>query len=169
VPDSRIDQIKTCTQSLSSKGSFVQLASPPWQGGAGGGFNIKVVLSVKSMSRSIHNDPDLKSVRQGLRRQLTASEAVLWKAISGKKLDGRKFRRQHSVGPFIVDFYCPLENLIIEVDGSSHDNPTSSANDALRDAFMKKHGLRVLRVENKSILDDLPGVLDIVRSWFKEG
>ena len=98
---------------------------------------------------------------------MTAFEATLWNALRDKQLDGRKFRRQHGVGPFIADFYCPSERLLVELDGTSHDNPTTSANDGLRDEFMNAKNIRVLRIENKSILDDLPGVLDLIRSCFQ--
>lgn len=119
------------------------------------------------MYERYNNRPDQKNARKALRGSMTASEATLWKALSGKQLDGRKFRRQHGIGPFIADFYCPSERLVIEVDGSSHDDPTSSANDGLRDEFMNAKNIRVLRIENKSIIDDLSGVLDLIQGCFQ--
>ncbi|QQS73606.1 MAG: DUF559 domain-containing protein [Flavobacteriales bacterium] len=119
------------------------------------------------MPERYHNRTDQKGERQALRGMLTSSEATLWKALSGKQLDGRKFRRQHGIGPFIADLYCPSERLVIEVDGASHDNPTASANDGLRDEYMNAKNIRVLRIDNKSIIDDLPGVLDLIRSRFQ--
>jgi very-short-patch-repair endonuclease len=68
-----------------------------------------------------HNRPELKEVRKKLRNQATPAEAALWKLLSGKKCGGLKFRRQHSVGPYILDFYCPEAKLAIEVDGNAHD------------------------------------------------
>ena len=119
------------------------------------------------MHEKYHNRSEQKSERQALRGRMTSSEATLWKALSDKQLDGRKFRRQHGIGPFIADFYCPSERLVIEVDGASHENPTSSANDGLRDEYMNAKNIHVLRIENKSIVDDLPGVLDLIRSCFQ--
>ncbi|MBK9758731.1 MAG: DUF559 domain-containing protein [Flavobacteriales bacterium] len=79
------------------------------------------------------NRKDLKEVRRSLRSNATSSEAVLWSCLSGSKLDGRKFRRQHSIGSFVLDFYCPSELLCVELDGSSHHDPTASLNDQWRD------------------------------------
>ncbi len=119
------------------------------------------------MYERCHNRFEQKGERKALRGRMTASEATLWKALSNKQLDGRKFRRQHGIGPFIADFYCPSERLVIEVDGASHDDPTSSTNDGLRDEYMNAKNICVLRIENKSIVDDLPGVLDLIRSYFQ--
>jgi very-short-patch-repair endonuclease len=69
-----------------------------------------------------HNYQYLKDTRRNLRANLTTPEAVLWRYLQKKQLDGRKFRRPHSIENYIVDFYCASERLIIEVDGSVHDN-----------------------------------------------
>jgi very-short-patch-repair endonuclease len=116
---------------------------------------------------SIHNRKELKDVRNALRRHATSTEAVLWSCLSGSKLEGRKFRRQHSVGPFVLDFYCPSERLCIEIDGSSHDDPTSSMNDQGRDAYLKDLGIRTLRFDNKDVIDDAEGVCDMIRENFR--
>ena len=68
----------------------------------------------------IMNKPELKSVRKDLRNMSTSAEATLWKLIKGQQIDGLKFRRQHSVGPYILDFYCPQFRLGIELDGEVH-------------------------------------------------
>ena len=70
----------------------------------------------------LHNRPRLKAVRRALRNQLTPAEARLWKPLQRGRLQGRKFRRQHSIGPYIVDFYCPRERLGIELEGEAHDS-----------------------------------------------
>jgi very-short-patch-repair endonuclease len=62
----------------------------------------------------------LKSFRSSPRNRSTSAEAALWKILKSKNLDGRKFRRQYSIGSYIVDFYCPSEKLIIELDGDPH-------------------------------------------------
>jgi very-short-patch-repair endonuclease len=114
----------------------------------------------------VSNRKELKSVRRSLRSSGTSSEAVLWKCLSGNKLDGRKFRRQHSVGPFVLDFYCPSERLCVEVDGGAHQDPTSSVNDGSRDRYLADLGIRVVRIDNKDVIDDLDGVKDMIRSYF---
>jgi very-short-patch-repair endonuclease len=67
-----------------------------------------------------HNRNQITSFRKKLRNKGTSAEAELWKHISNRKLFGRKFRRQHSVGAFILDFYCPSQKLAIELDGEDH-------------------------------------------------
>lgn len=66
-----------------------------------------------------HDKPTLRNNRKELRQNLTSAEAFLWKHLQNKKFEGRKFRRQHSIDNFIVDFYCTSEKLIIELDGEA--------------------------------------------------
>ena len=73
-----------------------------------------------------------------------------------------KFRRQHGIGPYIVDFYCPEKRLVIEIDGDSHYNPDTQIYDRKRDDFMKSLGLQVMRFTNQDILEKLDSVLDRV-------
>lgn len=74
------------------------------------------------MNNEIHNRKYLKQRRKDLRNNATISEKRLWIALKKSQLKGRKFRRQHSIENYIVDFYCPSEKLIIEVDGNMHNN-----------------------------------------------
>ena len=117
--------------------------------------------------RKIHSRPDTKSKRIQLRQNLTSAEAFLWNELKGKKLDGRKFRRQHSIGNYITDFYCALENLIIELDGEGHNNAISSENDDKRTAFLNRAGYKVIRFENKMVFENLPSVIQEIRDNFK--
>jgi very-short-patch-repair endonuclease len=70
------------------------------------------------MPRQVNNRPELKQIRRELRHNLTPAEATLWRCLQNKQLAGRKFRRQHSVGSYVLDFYCPSEMLAIELDGA---------------------------------------------------
>jgi very-short-patch-repair endonuclease len=72
------------------------------------------------MKEKIHNVKQLKERRKQLRNSLTSAEAKLWGLLKDSQLENRKFRRQHSVGPYILDFYCPSEKLCIELDGEIH-------------------------------------------------
>jgi len=72
------------------------------------------------VSQQIHNRKVLKQKRKILRNNLTPGEASLWKFLQKSQLEGRKFRRQHSVGNYILDFYCPGEKINIELDGEYH-------------------------------------------------
>ena len=89
----------------------------------------------------MHNKKGLENFRKELRNNGTAAEAFLWRYLSNKKMDGRKFRRQHSINNFIVDFFCPSERLIVELDGSDHLTPNGEEKDAWRTTFFE--GLRL--------------------------
>lgn len=114
----------------------------------------------------IHNRPTLKKYRKNLRKNLTPAEAFLWKFLQGKKLGGRKFRRQHSIDNYIVDFYCASEKLIIELDGQVHFNPVAQQKDLQRTEYLENRGFTVIRFENKMVFDHLSSVLQEIRSNF---
>jgi len=132
------------------------LSSLPSQGGVsdevgGGGLN---------------NLPNLKTLRKRLRNNLTPAEAALWKLLKGKKLKGRKFRRQHSVGNYILDFYCPSEKLAVELDGEAHNTLEQAEYDRERDLFLTHTGIKVLRFENRIVFDNPEGLLQQIESQF---
>jgi very-short-patch-repair endonuclease len=112
------------------------------------------------MSQYIHNRNHLKNFRKELRNNLTPAEAVLWKALQGKQLLGMKFRRQHSVENYILDFYCPRIRLAIELDGQAHFSSAGMESDMERDILLSNLHITVLRFENKAIFDNLAGVLE---------
>lgn len=97
--------------------------------------------------------------RNELRNSMTKSEVILWKHISHNSL-GYKFRRQHGVGKYIVDFYCPKLKLAIEVDGMTHNNEKVFENDVVRENFLKSNGITVRRYGSDKIFNDLKNVLD---------
>ena len=94
-----------------------------------------------------------------LRRRQTSAEAVLWQALRRNALDGLHIRRQHRIGPYVVDFCCVSARLVVEVDGRVHADPDRRALDAYRDAFLREHGYRVLRFSNTAVLHRLPETL----------
>ncbi len=145
------------TESFHQIGGKAANSSSPdkgrWQPKADGGFRL-------------HNLPHLKTFRKTLRKNLTPAEAKLWTLLKGKALDGRKFRRQHSVANYILDFYCPAERLAIELDGPYHLEATQAELDYERDLFLNAVGIRVLRVENQLIWDEPEWVLDEIKSYF---
>lgn len=97
----------------------------------------------------LNNLPTLRTFRKELRSHLTPAEAKLWTYLQRAQLEGRKFRRQHSVGGYILDFYCPVERLAVELDGAAHDSETARLYDEERDLFLLHCHIRVLRFENK--------------------
>ena len=85
---------------------------------------------------SYHNLPHKKDDRRNLRNSLTPAEATLWKSLKSGQLAGRKFRRQHSVGAYILDFYCPEERIAVELDGASHYTVSGNLHDTARDEYL---------------------------------
>ena len=102
--------------------------------------------------------PDRKTVpvERKLRSAHTDAERKLWYALRDRRLGGFKFVRQEAIGPFIVDFICREQRLIIEVDGGQH---AESAKDAARDARLTAEGYRVMRFWNNDVLKNREGVL----------
>ena len=114
----------------------------------------------------VHNIPRLKPRRRELRRRLTIAEARLWNHLKDRKLRSRKFRRQHSVGPYILDFYCPGEGLAVELDGAAHDHEAAQNRDSLRTLFLQSAGIRLVRFENRQVIENLEGVLAVIARQF---
>ena len=94
------------------------------------------------------NRQELKEERKSLRTYGTAAEAVLWTALKAKHLDGWRWRRQFSIGSYILDFYCPKAKLCVELDGDAHFTPYGLEADAARTEYLNQLGIRVLRFEN---------------------
>ena len=110
--------------------------------------------------------PELRQAASQLREQMTAAEQVLWEALRDKKVGGLRFRAQHPVGQFILDFYCPACKLALELDGSIHDNRAEE--DAARTAQLRAYGYRVLRFQNKEVLTNLASVTERILYAAKE-
>lgn len=91
---------------------------------------------------------------------MTKAERILWSALSGRKCGGRKFRRQHPIEPYIVDFDCAEANLVVELDGESHEH--RQGYDRRRDLYLEELGLRIMRVTNDDVLDNLDGVAEAI-------
>jgi very-short-patch-repair endonuclease len=110
--------------------------------------------------------PELKTFRTELRARLTPAEASFWNLVKNSRLDGRKFRRQHSIGKYILDFYCPSERLGIELDGQGHFNEIAAQYDYERKLFVQQFGIKVIRFENYLVFDEREYVADRIRSFF---
>jgi len=93
------------------------------------------------------------------RRNPTPAEKILWDALRGSQLQGTKFRRQHPYNRFILDFFCVEQQLAIEVDGSVHDIPDQSQYDLERSNFLREQGIRIMRLSNTEIENNLKTVL----------
>ncbi len=101
----------------------------------------------------LHNQKSLKPLRKHLRNKSTAAEATLWKMLKNKQVGGYKFRRQHSVGNYVVDFNCPELQLALELDGEYHAYTATIERDAKRDEFLKRYQVTVFRYENRWVYE----------------
>jgi very-short-patch-repair endonuclease len=97
-----------------------------------------------------------------LRVHQTPAESILWEALRNRRLDGLKFRRQHAVGPFVIDFCCPEWRLAIELDGTVHT--AQREHDAERQTLLATAGYRVVRFPNETVRNNLPAVLAAIRA-----
>ena len=109
-------------------------------------------------------DQILRDRARRLRREQTDAERTLWQRLRGKQLGGLKFRRQHVIGPWILDFYCPECRLAVELDGGQHNEAENRCRDEARTAFLEDRGTAVLRYSNLEALRATDAVLeDIAR------
>ena len=94
-----------------------------------------------------------------LRTELPDAEAILWRAVRRDQLEGLSFRRQHPIGPYVLDFYCPEIRLGIEIDGGQHSLPKEVAKDSVRTEWLASKKIRMLRFWNNDALENIHGVL----------
>ncbi len=114
-------------------------------------------------------NPKLKENARALRSGMTDCEQRLWSKLRRKQVLGVQFYRQKPIGDYIADFYAPKANLVVEVDGSQHLEPAQIDRDRRRTAFLESQGLRVLRFDNRQILQELDSVMEsIYRALAKE-
>ena len=97
-----------------------------------------------------------------LRRSMSLPEGLLWQQLRARP-GGLKFRRQHPMGRYIADFYCPATRLVIEVDGESHRMGNRPKHDGVRDKWFEEQGVRVVRFAAIDVLKDLESVLTAIR------
>lgn len=110
-------------------------------------------------------DRHLKEYSRRLRKEMTdAEKLLLWSKIRGKQLRGFQVYRQKPIGRFVVDFYCPEVNLVIELDGRQHYSEDMRTRDGLRDRYLESVGLRVLRFSDREVFEDLTAVLEKIWS-----
>lgn len=109
----------------------------------------------------VFNPKIQKPTRQKLRSSVSIIERLLWSKIRNQQL-GVKFRRQHGIGKYIVDFYCADAQLVIELDGDSHYQNGAQEYDRTRDEFIRTQDLRVLRFTNIEVVNNLDGVVSMI-------
>lgn len=114
----------------------------------------------------IYNLQRTKAYRTKLRNNLTPAEKMLWFYIRSNQL-GVKFRRQHGIGPYIADFYCPVLNLVIEIDGDSHYDENGIQHDKARTQYFSNNRIEVIRFTNHQVRENLIAVLDRIDFYIK--
>jgi very-short-patch-repair endonuclease len=100
---------------------------------------------------------------------MSLPEVLLWKAIRGRKVDGLHFRRQHPMGPYVLDFYCGARKLAVEVDGQSHGFGDRPDRDERRDAWLLAQGVRTLRIPAAAVLRSVDDAVGTIRGAVEEG
>ncbi len=123
----------------------------------------KQPLSPNSLSRSreragVRADVSVQQAR-ALRQASTTAEQLLWRHLRNRQLAGAKFRRQHPLGPYILDFVCLEHGLVVEVDGGQHADLQAQAYDRQRTAWLQQQGLQVLRFWNHEVVQQTSEVL----------
>lgn len=114
----------------------------------------------------IYNNQKLKSKRQSLRNTMSKPEQILWYYLKGRNLKDYKFRRQYSVGNYILDFYCPKIRLGIEIDGDSHfATPDGAIHDQEREKFLVKHNIRTIRFTNIDVVRNIDNVIEQISQY----
>jgi very-short-patch-repair endonuclease len=107
--------------------------------------------------------PRIQQAAKQLRADMTRAEQILWAALRPSRMKDLRFRRQHAIGRFILDFYCPARMLAVEVDGGIHDDPDQAERDAARTQALAAIGIEVLRIRNEQVEHDLDGTLTLIR------
>ena len=109
------------------------------------------------------NQKDQKILRQTLRNNTTAPEAILWRMLKGKQIESLKFRRQFGLGPYVLDFYCPEIRLCIELDGGIHKTHEQAQYDEIRSQYINENNIKVLGFENDVVYRNINAIVDAIK------
>ena len=113
------------------------------------------------LTLSEQRNPELMRRARELRQRMTPEECVVWQELRGNRLEAH-FRRQQVLAPYIVDFYCHSARMVVEIDGSPHRE--QQGYDRIRDDYLRRHGIRVLRLSNLLVRNDLASVIGAIRA-----
>lgn len=106
--------------------------------------------------------PEIFERGRTLRKEMTTAEKILWNKLRRKKIKGLRFRRQHQISRFVVDFYCHEKRFVIELDGEVHNSNESKEKDQSRAEALKSFGLRVIRFKNEEVISELYKVIKTI-------
>ena len=105
---------------------------------------------------------DLIEFARKLRQDATDAESLLWGCLRARRMNKRKFRRQHPIKPYVLDFYCAELQLAVELDGGQHNEAAGLEHDAAREQFLRERGIRTMRFTNRAMLMETDSVLDVI-------
>lgn len=117
-----------------------------------------------SPNRKAPLDPNTLTFARTLRQTSTEAEQLLWRLLRNRRLTGHKFRRQHPIPPYVLDFYCDAKKLAIELDGGQHNTDDARAHDEIRASFLASRGIQVVRFWNDAILTETDAVLEAIHN-----
>lgn len=120
-----------------------------------------IARKVKNMVDGTYNNSVFKGRRKELRANQTEAEKILWEQLRGRKLEKCKFWRQYSVGPYILDFYCPQIRLAIEIDGIQHQDAVEY--DEEREKYLTAQDIKTIRYKNNEVVNALDKVMKKIR------
>jgi very-short-patch-repair endonuclease len=119
-------------------------------------------------NKNLFNRKELKSFRSYLRNRSTSAEVALWNILKSRNIEGKKFRRQYSIGNYIVDFCCPSEKLIIELDGAPHGEYHRIKVDENRDKYIESLGFAIIRFENRVVFQEPEFLKNEIRKFINK-
>ena len=117
------------------------------------------MMTPERVMKFLRNDPALKERRKELRQNQTDAERAFWARVRNRQFFGMRVSRQYSVGPYILDYYCPTLKLAIELDGGQHNEAEARKYDIARSEFLNAHGIKVVRFWNDEVLREIDGVM----------
>lgn len=115
-----------------------------------------------------HYNKNLKQASRDLRNNMTDAERLLWSRLRNKQILGLQFYRQKPILNYIVDFYCPAANLVIECDGNQHFTEDGLETDRVRDEALAQLGLKVLRFDNGQVMGQLDDVVEVIYQFIQQ-
>ena len=123
---------------------------------------------MRSVTQMTYTPKKTVARARDLRRTMTLPEVLVWQHIRGRRLDGIRFRRQHPIGPYILDFFCEDARLTVEVDGESHSQAEAVEHDKRRTEWLNARGISVLRIPARDVLSELPAVVDHIQRQVRD-
>ena len=115
-----------------------------------------------------NNLQDQNELRKELRNNGTPAEGRMWLMLKNRQIKGKKFRRQFSVGNFVLDFYCAELKLAVELDGAPHFTSVGVQYDEEREKYLLSQGIKVLRYENKIVFEDSESIIDDIKNTIEQ-